>query len=364
MDRQARKSEDTTSYAESSVAPTLAMSVATDAHNQSNVVTHGYRGSNPAVSNAALRSPRDTFVAQDDPDFEEALRIQQRANRYLANKQYKAAIEEYTAALFLVPDDPNLSSDLHLGRAHALNGSRRHASAKNDALLAIKLNPKASAFSTLAKTLFYLKDYQGSVDAFRQCEVLLPVGEDLGMFDRAYLQKAEAALEEEMASLKITDSNPTNKMSPVPKLPPPRFVPREEAINSTPNLPSMPSHWPQQNPASPTLKVGPEHEVIFLSESLGIKLNRGPDGIVRVLSVSEATPSSPVARNGDIAVGDIVREAAGVDIRRPITNIMWGDTVALIKMAPRPISLVVAKELSQVPLAVVEEQRKSLMSSP
>lgn len=105
--------------------------------------------------------------------------------------------------------------------------------------------------------------------------------------------------------------------------------------------------------------MGPERNVTFLSESLGIKLNRGADGIVRVLSVLPEIPSSPIARSGTIEAGDIVREAAGVDIRRPITNIMWGDTIALIKIAPRPITLVVAKELSAVPLDVLEEKRKS-----
>jgi hypothetical protein len=123
----------------------------------------------------------------------------------------------------------------------------------------------------------------------------------------------------------------------------------------------MPKNWPQQSPKTPTsLKVGPERSVVFLSDSLGVKLNRGPDGVVRVFSVAPNTPGSPVVRKGEILIGDVIREAAGVDIRRPITNIMWGDTVALIKMAPRPITLVVAKELSEVPKAVEEERRKSI----
>ena len=120
--------------------------------------------------------------------------------------------------------------------------------------------------------------------------------------------------------------------SVVPKLPPPRFVPREEAIQKAPSIPSMPKQWQhaqKQLPTSPcALKCGPERSIIFYSEALGIKLNRGPDGMVRVLSVAPNTPASPVAKSGgDILVGDIVREAAGVDIRRPITNVMWGDTV-------------------------------------
>lgn len=334
-------------------------SVVTD-HQHANVVTHGYRGANPAVGMAAARMTTPAGGGYDeDPDFDEALRIQKRANRYLANKNYKAAIEEYTAALFLVPDDDNLSPELHLGRAHALNGSRRHESAKNDSILAIRMKPSPAAFSTLAKSLFYLREYRGAVEAFTECQRMLPPGETLGEFDRAYLQKAEAAMEEEDASLRKAGSIDTRKKAAVPRLPPPRFVPREEAIKQPSLVPSMPSNWPQQQPQTPTLKIGPERRVVFLSEAMGIKLNRGPDGVVRVLSVVEDTPGSTVVRNGDIQPGDIIREAAGVDIRRPITNIMWGDTVALIKMAPRPVTLVVAQELSALPPAVEEELRKA-----
>ena len=62
---------------------------------------------------------------------------------------------------------------------------------------------------------------------------------------------------------------------------------------------------------------------------------------------------------GRFEAGDIVREAAGVDIRRPITNIMWGDTIALVKIAPRPITMIVAKELSEIPQSVLEERERS-----
>lgn len=124
----------------------------------------------------------------------------------------------------------------------------------------------------------------------------------------------------------------------------------------------MPKSWPQQTPHDAnTLQCGPEREVMFLSEALGIKLNRGPDGVVRVIDVSPEIPGSPIAREGKIYVGDVIREAAGVDLRRPITNIMWGDTVALIKMAPRPIVLMVAEELNPPP--TISEQRKALAAN-
>ncbi|KAG7363153.1 ankyrin repeat domain protein [Nitzschia inconspicua] len=360
--------------AESSVQHTVVNSVATDPNASAAVVTTGFRGQSkammdavgrdmtkagavattrrlpPALEGAEEGDPEeddDFYNNQDDPDFDEALRIQERANRYLANKNYKFAIEEYTAALFLVPDDENLSPELHLGRAHALNGSRRHESAKIDAKLAIRIKPTPEAYSTLAKSLFYMKDYEGAIEAFAECKAFLPEGESLSMFDRAYLQKAEAALQEELEGGKIPSSNSSKSNTPIPKLKPPKFVSREEALNRPANIPAMPKQWPQQSPRDKqVVKFGPEREILFLSEALGIKLNRGPDGIVRVIEVSPEMPGSPIAREGKIVVGDVIREAAGVDIRRPITNIMWGDTVALIKMAPRPIKLVVASELS------------------
>ena len=70
-------------------------------------------------------------------------------------------------------------------------------------------------------------------------------------------------------------------------------------MNRTPNIPSMPNSWPQQSPRDKkTIKFGEEREVTFLSEALGIKLNRGPDGIVRVIEVTPDIPGSPIAREG------------------------------------------------------------------
>ena len=419
---------------DSSVQQTVANSLATDPNASAAVVTTGFRGKSAAISRAVgggmgangttpmIRSPtvnenlpldasgeydEDDEYNPDDPDFDEALRIQERANRYLANKNYKFAIEEYTAALFLVPDDVNLSPELHLGRAHALNGSRRHESAQIDSKLAIKIKPTPEAYSTLAKSLFYMKDYEGSIMAFDNCKELLPQGEQLSMFDRAYLQKAETALQDmannPSSAQSVASSKAISRLgssAPIPKLKPPRFVSREEvsslflekpdygyihvadiyiyvltqwlhfifcfhvfqAIQRTPNMPAMPNQWPQQSPRE--LKVvkyyGEEREVVFLSEALGIKLNRGPDGIVRVIEVSPAIAGSPIAREGDIEVGDVIREAAGVDIRRPITNIMWGDTVALIKMAPRPIVLVVARESTE---SIMDERKRAALNA-
>jgi len=256
MSRQHEKARraargDEVSVTEDSVAPTVVNSVATDPSRRAAVVTSGNRGNQQVLKAAAARhqlpnevntgyaqvlpSPLaeegpEGGIQEDDPDFDQAVLIQEQANKLLSAKRYKEAIECYSAALFLVPDDPYLSPELHLGRAHALNGSRRHESAKNDALLAIKINPTSEAYSTLAKSLFYMKDYLGAVAAFEDCMDLLPQGESLSMFDQAYLRKAEAAWQDEL------ENNPEDARSmasyrastAIPKLPPPRFVPREK----------------------------------------------------------------------------------------------------------------------------------------
>jgi tetratricopeptide (TPR) repeat protein len=263
-----RGEDHTVITTESSMQHTVVNSVVTDPDGSNAVVqSAGFRaqsnamvnavggafGSNKATGGGAAAAPmatldeatldehlaegkngddEDQYQDQDDPDFEEALRIQERANQYLANKNYKYAIEEYTAALFLVPDDENLSPELHLGRAHALNGSRRHESAKIDSQLAIKIKPTPEAYSTLAKSLFYMRDYPGAIEAFKQCKESLPDGEELSMFDRAYLQKAEAALQDELHEGRFKDPKLLNRSkisaTPVPKLKPPKFVSREE----------------------------------------------------------------------------------------------------------------------------------------
>lgn len=177
---------------------------------------------------------RETFTQDDDvergedPDYEEAVRLQHSATNFLSHKQYRAAVEQFSAALFLVPDDALLSPLLHIGRAHALNGLKRHESATNDAKMAVGIDPNsAEAYSVLAKSLFYSKEYAEAVEAFENSAKCLQPGESLSDFDLAYLNKARDALVNDEESSKDTEAA-SKKRTPVPKLKPPRFVPREE----------------------------------------------------------------------------------------------------------------------------------------
>ena len=342
------------------------------------VVSKELKRSAVAVSGAPLAGvdENNVTVDEEDPDFDEALRLQEKATASLASKNYKDAVEAYSAALFLVPDDGILSPQLHIGRCHALNGLKRHASAANDARLAIRIDPNNSeAHSALAKSLFYEGEYEEAIEAFERSASLLAPHESVSMFDQAYLEKARECLAEEE---KIEDE--TGEESPrkterkrinyfksvVPKLRAPRFVSRRQVVESSPIVPPMPKTWPKQSSVqvADSLKVGPERLVTFYSESMGIRLNRGAsDGIVRIVAVKDidADPGSPIAREGRVELGDVLREAAGVDLRRPITAVMWSDTVALIKISPRPLEVILAKELSAPPSTFLDELAKATM---
>ena len=188
---------------------------------------------------------------EPDPDFDEALRLQRRATHFLSHKQYRIAVDEFSSALFLVPDDPILTPQLHVGRAHALNGQERFESAKNDALLALKhiLRDReedvsaAEAYSVLGKSLYYSKDYHGSIEALEECErIWRKEGGKLSVFDEAYLDQCREALDaglgggdDDGKSVMSTGVKSVvsyvkegKSMSNIPKLKPPRFVSREK----------------------------------------------------------------------------------------------------------------------------------------
>ena len=142
------------------------------------------------------------------------------------------------------------------------------------------------------------------------------------------------------------------------------------------------SGMPSTAAAVHRLTVGPERDVHFHTDSLGIKISRHTDGYVRVLSVSPYRPFAPssssadaaiavapppppsspedggssssssmsssssgLVREGEIRPGDVVREVGGVNLRVPIDSAVWKLTVGLVRMAPRPLKFVVAREL-------------------
>ena len=136
----------------------------------------------------------------------------------------------------------------------------------------------------------------------------------------------------------------------------PNSLSHKMLFSSVSSIVSPPQHY---NLQQHSLVVGDERQVIFHNVSLGIKISRHSDGYVRVLSVTPPT-STPQregdsnneedkpARTGDeIHVGDVVRQVSDVNLRMPIDSAVWKLTVGLIKMAPRPLMFIVAKEIKK-----------------
>lgn len=326
---------------------------------------------------------------------------------HLTMKEYNLALHDFNTAIRIMDDEvvDQTSSisiayyRLYYHRALTHFYLKDYEEACADARQAIQLTPDSyEAFSILGRSLFFLQDYEGAITAFTEGLSTIPLEDEQQhtqsvSFDKTYLAKAKQELAALIAATQETTERENEAMQPqhsptrftesylasperdastigtsyyspsrIPKLKPPRFVPREEAMVSTPNIPSMPKSWPSQTVVGDnTILVGTERSVIFHDGVMGLKLNRGSDGFVRIISTSILPPSDPqlARREGAIASGDVVREVAGVDLRRPITNPMWGDTVALIKMSKRPVTFIVAKELSSPPLGVQEELSKA-----
>lgn len=211
----------------------------------------------PTPKTSPVNNDANIDTDEPDPDFEEALRLQRRATHFLTNKKYIIAVDEFSAALFLVPDDPILTPQLHVGRAHALNGQERFESAKIDALMALKHILRyreedvsaAEAYSVLGKSLYYSKDYQGSIEALEESDRILKInGGKLSVFDEAYLEQCREALDAGLgvehddglslgggksvmsSGVKsvVTCIKEGKSIFNIPKLKPPRFVPREK----------------------------------------------------------------------------------------------------------------------------------------
>ena len=59
-------------------------------------------------------------------------------NHFLTHKHNRIAVNEFSLALFLVPDNPVRIRQLHAGHAHALNRQKKIESVKNDVLMVLR----------------------------------------------------------------------------------------------------------------------------------------------------------------------------------------------------------------------------------
>ena len=125
---------------------------------------------------------------------------------------------------------------------------------------------------------------------------------------------------------------------------------------STTNQPSTPHQISNQDPwstssSSPPQTIrGPPRTITFHTDSLGLKLSRHTDGHVRILSISPFRSADGIpVREGIIHENDLLLSVGDVDLSHPIHDgHVWKLIVGYIKMAPRPLTMVVCTEFVEV----------------
>eukprot|EP00985_Skeletonema_marinoi_P025820 scaffold19323_cov73-Skeletonema_marinoi.AAC.1 len=102
------------------------------------------------------------------------------------------------------------------------------------------------------------------------------------------------------------------------------------------------------DPYSDPERFGMERNIIFHTESLGVKLHRCPnEGIVQIMHVEQCV--SEKVRGGDdngrLEVGDVIVEVGGVDLRHKfIGPLEWADMVYFVQNVGRPLDIVVVED--------------------
>ncbi|KAJ1310801.1 hypothetical protein OPQ81_009321 [Rhizoctonia solani] len=98
-------------------------------------------------------------------DKEKAEKHKQSGNNFMANKEYQRAIDAYTEAIAIDPNNPVYYSN----RAAAWSSMGDHAVAADDAEMAIAVDPKfVKAYSRLGHAHFSLGDYEAAKSAFER----------------------------------------------------------------------------------------------------------------------------------------------------------------------------------------------------
>ncbi|KAG9119538.1 hypothetical protein FRC07_005395 [Ceratobasidium sp. 392] len=136
-------------------------------------------------------------------DKAKAEKHKQEGNNLMASKDYQKAIDSYTEAIALDPNNPVYYSN----RAAAWSSMGDHAVAVDDAEMAIAVDPKfVKAYSRLGHAHFTLGDYEAAKSAFERGLVLEPNNANL----KTGLTNAEAKL----ASAPRSSSSPASRGAP------------------------------------------------------------------------------------------------------------------------------------------------------
>ncbi|BDD54838.1 hypothetical protein MAP00_000418 [Monascus purpureus] len=120
-----------------------------------------------STASAPAEAPQEKKTAEPErkpgAPTPESDKLKSSGNAAMGRKEYPTAIELYTQALSIAPENPIYLSN----RAAAYSASGQHSKAAEDAELAVRVDPKYSkAWSRLGLARFDLGDYKGAVEAY------------------------------------------------------------------------------------------------------------------------------------------------------------------------------------------------------
>lgn len=132
------------------------------------------RGINSGESASSSVNVPVTVDASDEETRQKADALKLEGNQAIANRDFELAVQKYTDALNLIPDNVVYLSN----RAAAYSSLKQHEKAVADAEKATSLQPDyAKAWSRLGLAKFALSDFKGSMDAYKK-------GLDIGAEDK------------------------------------------------------------------------------------------------------------------------------------------------------------------------------------
>jgi len=145
----------------------------------------------PFAQNTAIDEEAKRKEAQDIELL--ADEYKDRGNAFMKNKKFEEALQQYNLAIDTSAAGPN-SHIYYSNRAAAYCYLRKYSEAADDCLSSIELNDSyEKAYSRYGLSLFFLGDYEGSIDAYRKSLELAPDNKA----SLSYLAKAKARLAEQ-----------------------------------------------------------------------------------------------------------------------------------------------------------------------
>lgn len=158
---------------------------------QQKIQTHNSLVKNPSKMDNHLQRNKSTLHT-NEIDIREAEQLKNKGNQQMQAKNYRMAVESYTAALKILPSGPT-SHVYFSNRAAALLSLKQYHDAIDDSERSLALKPHyGKAYARLGLAYFLVENYELSVQAYNNALKYEPESKST----KSYLEKAKKKLKE------------------------------------------------------------------------------------------------------------------------------------------------------------------------